>query len=280
MTKTDIEWSPSQRKVICSHDVIFKPEVTCNIRNEIEVTETEQEEKDRNEEQEEETTDEETEDESFKSVEEGKQEFRNQEMNSERNKEENQETKNETKQIRKSTRNRKLPGWMTGEFAWLSEVGRIDRQDPNSYSKAIKSEERSQWLNAMHEELSSLKENDTWELVPRPLNVQVIQNRWAFRVKTMDNGTPRFKACLVAKGYVQKEGTDYEETYSPVARYDTVRALIAVAISKQMKLRHFDIKTAFLYGTLQEEVYLEQPEGFNDGSGRVCRLKRSLYGLK
>lgn len=79
---------------------------------------------------------------------------------------------------------------------------------------------------------------------------------------------------------VQKQGIDYDETYSPVARHDTVRTLLAVAASKQMKLKQFDVNTAFLYGTLQEEVYLEQPEGFNDGTGRVCRLKKSLYGLK
>jgi len=82
------------------------------------------------------------------------------------------------------------------------------------------------------------------------------------------------------KGYAQKQGIDYDETFSPVARYDTVRTLLAVAASKNMKLKQFDVKTAFLYSELEEEVYLEQPEGFDDGSGRVCRLKRSLYGLK
>lgn len=272
-------WCPQQRKVICTHDVIFKPETICNVRNEIKVIETEEdrndeiEEKKTQDKEQEETTDEETEDESFKSTEE-------EEKEKPRNKEKNQEAEDETQQIRRSTRNKKLPAWMTGEFAWISEAGGASQQNPNSYSEAIKSEESEKWLKAMHEELSSLKENETWELVPQPSKAQVIQNRWTFRIKTADNGTPRFKARLVAKEYAQKEGTDYEETYSPVARYDTVRALIAVAASKQMKLRQFDIKTAFLYGTLQEEVYLEQPEGFNDDSGRVCRLKRSLYGLK
>ena len=82
------------------------------------------------------------------------------------------------------------------------------------------------------------------------------------------------------KGYAQEQGIDYDETFSPVARYETVRTLLAVAASKNMKLKQFDVKTAFLYSELEEEVYLEQPEGFDDGSGRVCRLKRSLYGLK
>lgn len=108
------------------------------------------------------------------------------------------ENKNET---RKSTRNRKLPGWMTGEFVWLSKTDKMDHyQNQSSYNEAMESQERKQWLTAMHEELSSLEENDTWELVTRPQNAQVIQNRWVLRTKTLDNGSSRFKARLVAKG--------------------------------------------------------------------------------
>ena len=86
------------------------------------------------------------------------------------------------------------------------------------------------------------------------------------------DGNAYFKARLVVKGYAQKQGTDYDETFSPVARYDTIRTLLAVATSKNMKLKQFDVKTTFLYSELEEEVYLEQPEGFDDGSGCVCRL--------
>jgi hypothetical protein len=99
------------------------------------------------------------------------------------------------------------------------------------------------------------------------------------RVKTSCDGSARFKARLVAKGYAQKQGIDYDGTFSPIAGYDTIRTLLVVAASKNMKLKQFDVKPAFLCGEL-EEVYLEQPEGFDDGSGCVCRLKRSRYGLK
>jgi hypothetical protein len=144
----------------------------------------------------------------------------------------------------------------------------------------MQSNEQKQWMKAMNEELASLKENENWELVNRPTNAKVIQNRWVMRVKKSCDGNARFKARLVSKGYAKEQGIDYDETFSPVARYDTIRTLLAVAASRYIKLKQFDVKTAFLYGELEEEVYVEQPEGFDDGSGLVCRLKRSLYGLK
>lgn len=85
------------------------------------------------------------------------------------------------------------------------------------------------------------------------------------------------KLVLLQRDTIQKPGIDYVETFSPIARYDTVRTLVSC---RKEKLRQFNVKTAFLYGTLQEEVYMHQPEGYDDGSGRVCRLKKSLYGSK
>lgn len=90
----------------------------------------------------------------------------------------------------------------------------------------------------------------------------------------------RYKAWLVARGLRQKEGIDYQETHSPVVRFDWIRAVLAIAACKRMKLKQFDVKTAFLYGKIDEQIYMQQPEGFDDGIERVCKLKRSLYGLK
>lgn len=124
-------------------------------------------------------------------------------------------------------------------------------------------------------------ENGIWQLVNPPKGKKIVQNRWVLRVKTKADGTlDRFKARLVAKGYTQKAGINYDETFSPVARYDTVRAVLSVAASESLKLLQFDVKTAFLHGELKEKVYMKQPEGYDDGTGRVCRLKRSLYELK
>ncbi len=116
-------------------------------------------------------------------------------------------------------------------------------------------------------------------LVERPKDVQILKNRWVFCQKLLDSGKIRFKARLVAKGFVQRQGIDYEETFSPVARYETIRILLAVAAAFGMKLAQFDVKTAFLNGVL-EDVYMEQPEGFEDNTERVCYVKKSLYGLK
>lgn len=96
----------------------------------------------------------------------------------------------------------------------------------------------------------------------------------------VDGLTQQLRARLVVKGRVRKAGIDYYDTFSPVARYDTVRAVLTVATLERMQLRQLDIKTNFLYGTLQEEVYMRQPGGFEDGCGRVCKIKRSLYDLK
>ena len=282
-------WIPSRNKVVCSHDVVFKKEVACNMqadyiciddkeenssnedlsgRNE-DVNEDINEEENSNNEEVNSNGNEDEADESFRSLEDD-------------NGEEETELAQEDLNIRRSTRNRTIPNWMnSGEFAWLVEKC-TNNQDtsPSTHAETMKSVDCKKWHEAMLEELSSLKENEAWKLVKRPTNKQVIQNRWVRRMKKSDSGMFRFKARLVAKGYAQKEGIDYDETFSPVARYDTVRALLAIAASRGMKLRQFNVKTAFLYGKLQQEVYLEQPEGFEDGTDRVCRLKRSLYGLK
>lgn len=153
--------------------------------------------------------------------------------------------------------------------------------EPLSYRDAMRSEQSSEWIAAMKEEMASLKENRTWTLVDLPDGRKAIDNRWVFRVKRKPSGDiERFKARLVVRGFSQVHGIDYDETFSPVAKFSSIRMILAVATSEGLLLRQFDIKTAFLYGDLDEEIFMKQPVGFSDSSQRVCRLNRSLYGLK
>ena len=135
----------------------------------------------------------------------------------------------------------------------------------------------------MDEELDQIEKNDTWELVPRPKNKNVIGTKWVFRNKLNEDGqVTRNKARLVCKGYAQIEGIDFEETYAPVARMEAIRLLLSYACSKNVKIYQMDVKSSFLNGELEEEVYIEQTEGFQllENTDYVCKLKKALYGLK
>ncbi|KAL0431869.1 UNVERIFIED_CONTAM: Retrovirus-related Pol polyprotein from transposon TNT 1-94 [Sesamum radiatum] len=125
--------------------------------------------------------------------------------------------------------------------------------------------------------------NNVWELVDLPAGRKTIGNKWVLKVKRKADGSiDKFKARLVAKGYTQREGIDYEETFSPVVRFASVRLILAIVAHLDLELFQMDVKTAFLNGELDEEIYMDQPEGFQEmGQKRkVCRLKRSVYGLK
>ena len=133
----------------------------------------------------------------------------------------------------------------------------------------------------MNEEISSLKENQTWQLVEPPLDKRVLSNKWIFKVKRDSLGSiNRFKARLVVRGCLQRKGRDFSETFAPVVRFETIRTILSIAVGKSWNLKQFDVKTAFLYGEIDTEVYVQQPEGFQDGTNRVCKLIKSLYGLK
>jgi hypothetical protein len=139
------------------------------------------------------------------------------------------------------------------------------------------------WKAAMEEEMHALQKNKTWELVPLPKGKRAVGCKWVFTVKQNPKGeVDRYKARLVAKGYSQTYGIDYDETFAPVAKMGTVRTLISCAVNFGWPLHQMDVKNAFLHGDLQEEVYMEIPPGFANSQtvGKVCRLKKSLYGLK
>ncbi|GJZ23816.1 retrovirus-related pol polyprotein from transposon TNT 1-94 [Tanacetum coccineum] len=159
-------------------------------------------------------------------------------------------------------------------FCFISTI------EPKNVNEALGDES---WIVAMQEELNQFVANDVWELVPQPRNMTIIGTKWVFRNKLDENGVvSRNKARLVAQGYNQQEGIDYDETYAPVARLESIRILLAYACALDFKLFQMDVKSAFLNGFINEEVYVAQPPGFIDFKkpDHVYKLKKALYGLK
>lgn len=153
--------------------------------------------------------------------------------------------------------------------------------EPQSLEEAKKTKEASRWETAIKEEYFSHQKNNTWSLVNAPNAKNIVKSKWVFKLKTNDDGeVVRYKARLVAKGYSQQYGVDYDETFSPVVRNNTIRFLMALSVKRDLKLYQMDAETAFLQGDLTETVYMYQPEGFEDGTGRVCKLNKAIYGLK
>lgn len=154
---------------------------------------------------------------------------------------------------------------------------------PKTYQEAINCEESEQWKKAILDEFNSLVENGTWEVVPLPEGRTTVDNMWVFDIKPGQKGDrPRFKGRLVAKGYTQEYGVDYEETFAPVLKQSALRIILGLVAALDLEVKLLDVKTAFLYGELQEEIYMSQPEGFviPGREKEVCRLIKCIYGLK
>lgn len=178
-------------------------------------------------------------------------------------------------------RNKIVPIQKLTYLATVNQAMLLINEEPRTYKEAIESSDHQHWEQAMDEEYDSLIQNRTWNLVKPSNDQKVIDNRWVFKLKKNPDGSiERYKARLVVRGFTQEYGIDYQETFSPVVKFTSIRAILAMAASKHMKLQQFDVKTAFLNGDLEEDVYMNQPIGYDDGSGRVCKLSKSLYGLK
>ena len=149
--------------------------------------------------------------------------------------------------------------------------------EPQSMEEALASNLLSEWKQAAESEYKSLMDNQTWGLVELPSGREPIESKWVFKVKPSSNGkVERFKARLVAKGYAQKHGIDYDETLSLVVKFLSVRALIAFAVQNEMLLHQTDVVTAFLNGSLGEDIYMQQPDGYVQEAVWLRKLLKTL----
>ncbi len=159
-----------------------------------------------------------------------------------------------------------------------------DESKTITYEEAMNSSEALQWKQAMDEEMKSLIENNTWELIDKPKrkNINIVGNKWILKKKLNSDGSvERYKARLVAKGYTQKYGIDYHETFAPVVKYKSIRIVFAIATIMKYAIEHVDFKTAFLNPIIKELVLMEQPKGYDDGNkNKVCKLNKTIYGTK
>ena len=158
-----------------------------------------------------------------------------------------------------------------------------DTDEPTTVREALSSSDSEHWHQAMQNEMKSLYEHNVWELTDLPEGQKAVGSKWVFKVKhKADGSVERHRARLVAQGFSQKYGVDYDETFSPVVRFESIRTVIALAVEKGLKLYQMDVNTAFLHGELEEEIYMKQPEGFvtEEKEHLVCKLNKSLYGLK
>jgi hypothetical protein len=151
-----------------------------------------------------------------------------------------------------------------------------DDDEPRSYHEAISSPASNEGMKAMNEEIESMRTNQVWDLVDLPPGRKAIGNKWVLKVKHKEDGSiERYTARLVVKGYTQKEVVDYEETFSLVVRFASIHKILAIVAHLDLELFQMDVKTAFLNGELDEEIYMDQPIGFvaKGKERKVCKLK-------
>lgn len=166
----------------------------------------------------------------------------------------------------------------------LHMASEISTPVPKTYSKAVSCESSKEWILAMDKEINSLLDNNTWVVTEKPVGKNPIECKWLYKIKDPEQpgDKRRYKARLVAKGYSQKPGIDYGELFTPVVKFKTIRIILALSAQFDFEIDQLDVKTAFLYGSLDETIYMSQPEDYIDKNfpDGACLLKRSLYGLK
>ena len=163
----------------------------------------------------------------------------------------------------------------------LMNADSINHSIPKSFDEIKNRGDSAYWKKAIKQELESHFENETWTIVNKPENKNVVDSKWVFSIKHDEFGSPtKYKARLVARGFTQEYMLDYEETFAPVARISSLRLILALSNQFDLQVHHMDVKTAFLNGKLKEEIYMFVPQGLSYGHDKVCKLNKALYGLK
>jgi transposase InsO family protein len=197
-------------------------------------------------------------------------------------------SENTSETLRRSTRTnlgKSGRNWNEPMAKYWENINYLNEEDenPKSYSEAINSENSHQWKEAIKQEYDNLIKNETWELVELPKDRKAIGCKWVFKIKrNSDNTIDKYKARLVAQGFSQRKGIDYNETFSPVTRFATIRFLLAYANHYDLEIEQLDVVAAFLNGKIDEDLYMRQPQG-HEVKGKehlICKLKKSIYGIK
>ena len=184
----------------------------------------------------------------------------------------------DSNQLRRSARERRAPDRF-GEWAYVCK----NYSDPSTLQEALNSVDYKLWQEAMLNELKSINDCNVWDLVEPPKDKKIVNCKWIFKRKTgADGNISTYKARLVAQGYSQEFGVDYDETFSPVIRFESIRSILSLAVEHNLQVHHMDVSSAFLNGDLDETIYMSQPPGFAKvgSENLVCKLKKSIYGLK
>ena len=179
--------------------------------------------------------------------------------------------------IKGSTRRSKISNPFSNHVSLMCD---IVNQEPNSYEEDV---QKKEWVDLMTEEYQSIMKNDVWDIVPKLEIKSVVSSKWIYKIKNAADGSiEKYKARFMARGFSQKKGIDYEETFVPVARYTSIRTIMALTSTMKWNLHQMDVNTTFLNSVIEEEVYIEQPQGFEveDRRTYVCKLKKELCGLK
>ena len=186
-----------------------------------------------------------------------------------------------TEALRRSTRHKKS-AISTNYNVYVTEIVHTEK-DPTSYEEAMRSPHSSKWMKAMEDEMKSMSSKDVWDLEEIPKGAKTVGCKWVYKIKYDSKGNvEKYKARLVAKGFTQREGIDYNETFSPVSCKDSFRIITALVAHFDLELDQMDVKTTFLNGDLKEHVYMKHPKGFiMEGKENMgCHIKKYIYGLR